>query len=742
VQTITVDLVTIALERAEGTPFENFVSAFYPAISGSTYVPLGGLHDGGADGFFDTGVSEVRGKQGAFLQASISEDHRAKIRGTVKRLREFGRTPTSLTYVTSRVIQYVDTEEELLSEELSVNLRIRDRKYIATQITTSHVTTDAFNQYLRPYLASLSTAGNIPLIEPSQNVKSPAVYVFLRQEVERRLGKSSLIEAVSDGLILWALEGTDPDKSIFMTGDQVLAKIEEAVPPARQFLRGIYRDRLGLLASKQNPSGREVRWYKKDDLFCLPFETRQIVETENIEDEALRVRVLETLGARASSLVKDLTPQDAAAIAGIAVRALQLTFETEGLEFAAFLHGTDQAEEDYSIGDGIDKALVQSNVAGEKQVAWKEVLVRMLRTTIYESTEEERLYLGKLSRTYLLLFSLNAEPRIIEYFQTMASDFYLYVGSDILIHALSERYLRKEDQMTTNLLAMLAQAGATLVLSEPVIEEVHKNLETSDWEFTNYFSWNEAHVTLEVARHAPKILIRAYFYAKLDPPTGIKAPTNWNSYINQFCTYDDLHSATGLQELKGYLLNKFQMKYEPRAELHKLCDEDQLAELTERILPGKKKEILAKNDALMILATYGRRTALNEHSQTTAFGFRTWWLTHEVRVRMHTDDLYKEHGSHYIMRPEFLLNFIALSPSVVEVRKAYENVFPTLLNVKLSGRMHEETFHGLLGKTKEAAEFEEPRLRVAMASLSNRLKGDFYKQYETDLRSGTVTFNP
>ncbi len=360
-------------------------------------------------------------------------------------------------------------------------------------------------------------------------MKSPAVYVFLRQEVERRLGKSSLIEAVSDGLILWALEGTDPDKNIFMTGDEILAKIEEAVPPARQFIRVTYRDRLELLASKQNPSGREVRWYMRDDLFCLPYETRQIVETENVEDEALRVRVLETLGARASSLVKDLMPEDAVAIAGIAVRALQLTFETEGLEFAAFLHGTDQAEGDYSIGDSVDNALVQSNVSGEKQIAWKEVLVRMLRTTIYESTEEERLYLGKLSRTYLLLFSLNAEPRIIEYFQTMASDFYLYVGSDILIHALSERYLRKEDQMTTNLLAMLAQAGATLVLSEPVIEEVHKNLETSDWEFANFFSWDEAHVTTEVARHAPKILIRAYFYAKLNPPTGIKPPMSWNT---------------------------------------------------------------------------------------------------------------------------------------------------------------------------------------------------------------------
>ena len=83
---------------------------------------------------------------------------------------------------------------------------------------------------------------------------------------------------------------------------------------------------------------------------------------------------------------------------------------------------------------------------------------------------------------------------------------------------------------------------------------------------------------------------------------------------------------------------------------------------------------------------------------------------------MHTDDLFKEHGRHYIMRPEFLLNVIALAPSVVEVRKAYENVFPTLLSVKLSGRMHEDTFHGLLEKGKGSV-----RVRRATAPCGDGL---------------------
>jgi hypothetical protein len=57
--------------------------------------------------------------------------------------------------------------------------------------------------------------------------------------------------------------------------------------------------------------------------------------------------------------------------------------------------------------------LSTSNAAGEKQILWKDVLVRMLRTTIYERTEEERLYLGKLSRirfTALLALTPNEVP--------------------------------------------------------------------------------------------------------------------------------------------------------------------------------------------------------------------------------------------------------------------------------------------------------------------------------------------
>ena len=133
---VNLKLAEVALEYVEGTAFEHFFNAFYPALAGIEFVPLGGNHDGGADAFQDNAVYEGVGQRpGTFYQASIQVDHRSKIRGTIKRLREFGRDPKLLTYITSRRVGTIDQEEETLSSKLEVFVKIRDCKWIATSIT-------------------------------------------------------------------------------------------------------------------------------------------------------------------------------------------------------------------------------------------------------------------------------------------------------------------------------------------------------------------------------------------------------------------------------------------------------------------------------------------------------------------------------------------------------------------------------------------------------------------------------
>ncbi len=277
-ESIHPDLIKIALDKAEGYQFEAFVNAFYPGLVGSRFIPLGGVTDGGADAV--ERAYERDNSPQVFYQASIETDYRGKIKRTVKRLREFGRDPRSLTYVTSRTIKYIDREETSLTDELNVTIRIRDADYIIAHVNDGPTTQSAYRQYLSHLTDFLRSVGAARLVAPSAHVRSPAVYVFLEQELARRSGDTHLVDAVTDSLILWALEGTDPDAHLFMSSADVLERVSREIPATRQVIEGRLERRLNYLCSKQYPGGRQVNWHRKDEVYVLPYETRQRIEDE------------------------------------------------------------------------------------------------------------------------------------------------------------------------------------------------------------------------------------------------------------------------------------------------------------------------------------------------------------------------------------------------------------------------------------------------------------------------------
>ncbi|HBY0520361.1 TPA: hypothetical protein MIO45_28495, partial [Klebsiella pneumoniae subsp. pneumoniae] len=166
-------------------------------------------------------------------------------------------------------------------------------------------------------------------------------------------------------------------------------------------------------------------------------------------------------------------------------------------------------------------------------------------------TEIQRQYLLQLSKTFVLLFTLKADPRIVDYFSSMCSKFTLFLGSDIIVKALSERYLSKEDQQCKNLLQSAAISGVKLRMATAVLEEVYTHIRNTNYEFNNHFRSIEPHINKEIARNSSKILIRAYFYAK---EAGLIR--SWEGFINQFVSYDAISNNLGREELKRYLISE------------------------------------------------------------------------------------------------------------------------------------------------------------------------------------------
>ena len=728
--------VLIALDQVEGFPFERFAQQMFCGLLGPDFVPTGGQNDGGADGLIERGLFEE--SSGTFLQASVERDHRGKIRRTVKRLRKVGRDPVVLIHVTPHVIPMLDKEEMVLSSELRTTVKIRERSYLVGHVNSNPQTRAAFEMHLRPILGFLDAPGSAPLLAKSEYVKTPDVYVFLRQELERRTPDTPMNDAVLDSLILWALEGTNPDEAKFMKVEEVWEKVQSEVPPVAELYHsdGLH-NRLQKMCAKDYPAGRAVNWHKDLNSYCLPYDTRVHIENENREDAALQIRVRDGLRVRVEEQCRDvLDPRHAGLAVDVCIDAIKRTFEREGLLFAYFLSRKPDPGTKLTVEDSVQNVLDDRKAKVEDRVVIGDAVIGALRGAFYSSSVDERLYLSKLSRTYALLFMLQSEPRVVEYFQELSANFYLYVGTDILIRALTERYLRPEDQMTRNMLRIVAEAGATLVLAEPVLEEVTNHVRGTDRDFQSLFAEAEPYLKPELTRQADKILIRAYFYARLEPARHDGRPTSWRGFLDQFCDYEILHKPAATAEFKAYLQGQFGLEFVSYDELAELVDKDEVEQLGAAFEAVKKSANLARHDALVTLAVYGRRAKERESAVGSEFGFRTWWLTGETSILEHTQKLVdRQEGKRFIMRPEFLLNLIALSPRTADARRTFESVFPSLQGIKLANRVKPATYRKLMKQVGEAVDMETGRRQARIRGLIDQLAADRTKEYTRSLGS-------
>ena len=137
------------------------------------------------------------------------------------------------------------------------------------------------------------------------------------------------------------------------------------------------------------------------------------------------------------------------------------------------------------------------------------------------------------------MFTIRNTPEIIEYFNSMSKTFVLYVGSDLIIRAISEHFVDRDDQMTVNAFSIIKQAGSKRILSEIALEEVHSHIWASNLEYKNYYAEIDAIVDRDLASECDHILIRAYYYTKLEEG-GKRQPRTWISYLNNFITADKL----------------------------------------------------------------------------------------------------------------------------------------------------------------------------------------------------------
>jgi hypothetical protein len=634
-------LANYLLSNVDGFDFEQLIQKLLALRYGDQFSSLGGIHDGGADGFFRS-IREDRKRANSFIQISIQEDTKGKIRQTVNRLIEFGREVEGLTYWTNRKI-IVDSLEDDLTEELDTFIRIRDFDQVVRLINYSPETEKIFKNHFQAQIFELTRN------EPSQSthkldlVSDPSVYVFLQFERSERFSKGGMVAPIVDSLIYWALRNTNPDTPTLLSRIQLKNDISNLLPGAINVLMPNIDTRLSTLITKDGGGNQRVRHYRDSDSFCLPHSMRIELAEESAKEINLREEVRKSLTARAVAYGASI-PE---VVAETCERVLYRHFHEQGLVLAAFL---DRRLEGITIFDQIVEEELRVTVATGTPLSEECYIaaLKVLQVVLYTPSEIENEFLHRLSKTTLLLFTLKHSPKLIEYFNQMTGKFQLLVGADILIKALSEIFLPEEHKHVTNLLKVTKACGAKLVLTEPVANEVFTHLHATHLEFRNHYAPQEPYISPALASQSDRIMIRTYFYAKL----LMKKVTGWKNFIEMFVEQDDLAYKTekGQLKLQAFLYKTFDLEWLAQEELAKGIDLKRVDEISAELQIEGKKEILAKNDALMCLAVYSLRAKGHEKGIYDGFGFRTWWLTKETSLLKHTGMLVQENaGTPFIM---------------------------------------------------------------------------------------------
>ena len=717
------ELVRIALGRTTGEEFELFAQSFLAAVIGVRFVPMGGQRDGGADGFFDEAVYEHPQRAGAFLQASINQNPSSKIKRTVRRLREFNRSPQHLTYVTNQIVPNIDVVEDRLSTDLDVTVQIRDQKYIITQTSIHTRAANAYYEHLAhrtDYLRSIRRSA----LSRSAHITEPYVYTFLVGELDRR-SDGSFADGVVDAMIVYALEGTDPELDIKMTEDDIRDKIMEYLPSAQPLLDERLRVRLEALSAKPD---RRIRWHQKEDMWVLPYEERKILKEVIWEDTLLRIEAQEELYRAFGEMMlpESLTPDQ---LAQLTIEVLQVACEQDGLRFAQFVD--DPAPDDSAsfVSDAIKTVIDRNGIHGKHRIDTALAIDEVLRPVFYSSTPALRELLETMSRAYGIVFVLQGEPRVLQYFDNVLTETSLYIGADIVITALSERYVQPEDRRTQNLLKAATAARTELVLIAPVLDEVLGHLRNSDREYRTYFD-QEFHLDYEAVRNIPFILIRAYLYTRLFPAD--EWPRSWEHFMSQFCDYPDLHRDDAHTQLRRYLAIEFGLVFKDWAQVREASNFRRHDILTDAISHLKKSRILASNDAYVYELVTVQRSVKGEVQYAPEYGYQTWWLSAGEGAAAKAMAKVDRSNPRILMRPSFLAKFIQLAPSASEARQLMKKLLSSLQGIRLARRVGGNDIHKLVSAVNESEALEDGRRGAIIGDHVDKLKSMRLRQFDDE----------
>lgn len=700
-----------ALETVkDGWLFESFAQSFLSAVFNYEFIPVGGSKDKGIDGLLH--IYHRSGFSKQIYQLSTEKDVTGKIKRTIETLKKNGKEIELLTYTTNREVLNRDTIIDSILDSHHVNIRIFDLIWFTTNRNANSGTRNAYFTFIQSNLHEYSKPGKSFVV--SKIDTDSRIFVFLRQQLESKGNNFKIDDLLADSLILFSLEGTDPDKNEFKSLENIKESIRNYVKFDPKLLDQTINRRLKDLSTKP----RKIKYHEGDG-YCLPYETRIEIQQRNLTDAELQ----KTFYDQTTDILKKYLRSNETAVSNLTKlidEIIHKIFYQQGLEFSNFiLQGKSQKIVDKDLQETINLAVDESTIIEKNKESVKTCLQVAIRDIVYNGSIEQRKYLKSLSNTYMMMFLLQWNPQIALYFESMSASLKIFVCTSIIVPALSEYYLEPENKRHWNLLKASKDLGIKLYVSDPIIDELISHFKMIKTKYESLFEFNEeVYLMSEMETlFIDEVLIRAYFHAK-----SRNKVSNFKDFLNNFC---DPSISNVKEELLDYLNNQFGIEYISNQKLNVTINPHEKNKLVEKLEKLGKSTLKAKTDASIILSIYNLREKNNEVSNNSIFGYKTWWLSKDTSTYRAIHSVFKDKYSiSCYMRADFLYNHIALAPKKNEIDSLYKQIFPSLLGVNISFHLPKEVSEYVQQVIAEHNTKDPSRVRAIIRKLTEKLKSD------------------
>ncbi len=649
----------LALDRIESYQwriFEEFAAAFLSGEFPRLRTVANESGDDGVDALLLCDDAPY-----VLLQFSIRKGWQQKIVETAKRLATTNPQAQQLVYVTHLAIQHeVQSARERLRRDFRIGLDVRDRSWFLQNVDMSVQTAAAAERLAKaivdPLLEDIRSARRAVGPQGLSTEETRAACIYLALQVEDDTREKGLTKLCFDGLVRAALRETSADRQL-PRGD-VQTRVRQVLSTHPPEVVDEYTN-----AALSRMAKRAIRYYPKEDSFCLSHDERErlgerLIALENQKQDLLGA-IAPTVQVASEAL--DVQSQvDAELMAQRVLQVVEGVLLRKGQDFVGMVReGRPFTEPRRAVEDAVTAHLSEapwkhSTVDPGTAVA---LLADAATRILTAPPAEVHGHLRALADAHVLMAFIRETTDVQGAVVKLFSSGELWLDTSILLPVFAEALLPNASHgQFTSLLRAAAEAGLSLRVTRGVVEEIERHM-------------NRALILAEGSFTPPWRGRVPFLYAAFLDSGAY--PGEFRQYLERFrgSTFPE-------QDLVEYLSDAVSLQVGSlEDELKRVKPEERHAvtEFWVKIQERRRDDADEPVDAMAIkrLADHDVENFLGvilrrkqEHS--TALGYSTWWVTFDGAAFSAHRGLAAALGERAlhspVMTPDFLVNYLAIGP--------------------------------------------------------------------------------